>query len=426
MYLILLSGGSGRRLWPLSGDRRSKQFLRLLAGPGGNLQSMLERVSGQIAARLPGVPLCITTAAGQEDLIRAHLRAPADILTEPSRRNTYPAIALSAAWLKDEKKVPDSETVIILPVDPYADDRYFDTLRQMEASVCAREADLLLMGITPTYPSEKYGYMLTGAPCGSSVPVTRFAEKPALEEARALLSAGALWNGGVFACRLEWLLDTVARHSGTCRYRDLLNRYDRLEEDSFDRVVVEHAERVACIPYSGLWKDLGTWNTLTEEMGTHTYGNVLTDGTEQRLHALNELDIPLVVMGGQDLVVAAAPDGILVAEKEKTPALKSLLDHLPNTSRYREGPDWQQRTLWDRTGEGRVHHLSVSAGGVCPLPSSDRPRILLMLTGEASLTRQGTPQQCLAPGAPVPLNAHTAYTLHAGAPCACICIEQDH
>ena len=164
MKLVLLSGGSGKRLWPLSNETRSKQFLKLLKDGNGNYESMIQRVYRQIKENLErdGEEISITVATGenQKDAIRNQLGEKVDLVLEPMRRDTFPAIMLSCAYLAYEKKVELEESIIVLPVDPYADEGYFSVLKDMDKIVQSGRADMVLMGVKPTYPSEKYGYIL--------------------------------------------------------------------------------------------------------------------------------------------------------------------------------------------------------------------------------------------------------------------------
>lgn len=349
MNIVLLSGGSGKRLWPLSNDTRSKQFLTLLKAPDGTDESMVQRVYRQIKESDESAGIVIATGKTQTDSIRNHLGDKVDIVTEPSRRNTYPAIALSVSYLKYVKGIADDEVVIVLPVDPYAEAEYFNTLRRMEDAVKNNAGDLVLMGIKPTYPSAKYGYIVPKAN-QSAEPfcVDYFKEKPTEEAAEELIKGGAVWNGGVFAFKAGWLLDIVKKNVGTDEYSYLHANYDKLNKDSFDYEVCEKTENIAFVSYDGVWKDLGTWNTLTEQMENETVGDVIVGEGTTSTHIINELDVPVVALGVNDLVIAASPDGILVSDKQKSSYLKPYVDKLSS------GPMYEQR-LW---GEKKILNIT--------------------------------------------------------------------
>ena len=191
MNIILLSGGSGKRLWPLSNDVRSKQFIKLFKRPDGTYESMLQRVYRQIKTVTPDAAVTIATSQAQVPAIINHLGSDVRISVEPCRRDTFPAIALAAAYLHDVMGVPEEQTAVVCPVDPYVDDSYFDALRQMAQIADRGEANLVLMGIEPTYPSEKYGYIIPQDKAPVSL-VDKFKEKPDAQTAREYIAQGAL------------------------------------------------------------------------------------------------------------------------------------------------------------------------------------------------------------------------------------------
>ena len=161
MQIILLSGGSGTRLWPLSNDARSKQFLKLLPIEGSDRkESMIQRVVRQLKESGINASVTVATNSTQRDSVISQLGETVDTVLEPSRRNTFPAICLACEYLKKVKKCNDEEEVIVMPCDPYTDTSYFDTINKIGSAIKENVADLIVMGIKPTYPSTKYGYIL--------------------------------------------------------------------------------------------------------------------------------------------------------------------------------------------------------------------------------------------------------------------------
>ena len=159
MNIILLSGGSGKRLWPLSNDIRSKQFIKIFKSPDGKYESMAQRMYRGIMQVAPGSQITVATSRSQVSAIRNHLGDGIGISVEPCRRDTFPAIALATAYLHDKKDIDGGEPVVVCPVDPYVENDYFESLQELGNQVQHDVAKLLLMGIEPTYPSEKYGYI---------------------------------------------------------------------------------------------------------------------------------------------------------------------------------------------------------------------------------------------------------------------------
>lgn len=336
MKIILLSGGSGKRLWPLSNDARSKQFLRLLSAPDGSKESMIQRVVRQIRSAGLTDDIVIATGSNQKDSIENQLGDSISVVTEPCRRDTFPAIMLACSWLADRGADRD-EPVVVMPCDSYTEAGYFDTVARMAEAVARRDADMVLMGIEPTYPSAKYGYIVPerAADCDGVLPVRRFTEKPDVETAGRLIAEGALWNGGVFAFRLGYLTDIIAGVRPDAGFRQLREEYAGLPKISFDYAVVEKATSVGVVPFAGQWKDLGTWNTLTDELDSRTFGNVHVDAADD-CYIINELELPLVCIGGKGLVIAASPDGILVSDRSQSENLKHLVDGIGRRPMYEE------------------------------------------------------------------------------------------
>lgn len=336
MNIVLLSGGSGTRLWPLSNEARSKQFLKIFRNENGDSESMVQRMYRMICGVNKDAHITIATSQIQVASIRNQLGDNVDISIEPCRRDTFPAIALSVAYLHDVKGVSLDDSVVVCPVDPLVDKGYFEILKELYDSTDT--ANLCLMGIEPTYPSGKYGYII---PKDNEV---EFKEKPTLDKAKEYLKQGALWNGGVFAFKVKYLLDKAKELCGTSNYQELFDNYEKLEKISFDYAVAEKERSIKVIKYSGEWKDLGTWNTFTEAMTEPTGGNVILGEGCENVHAVNELSIPVVALGLKDVVVAASPDGILVSDKTASSQLKR---YVPNNRPMFEQREWGEYRVLD-------------------------------------------------------------------------------
>ena len=341
MQIILLSGGSGKRLWPLSNEARSKQFLPVLSSPYGGKESMIQRVVRQISSSKLSAQVTVATNAGQRDSILSQLGEDVDMVLEPERRDTFPAIALSSSYLSLVKRCPSDEIVVVMPCDVYTEEGYYDVIARMVGVVDRGVADLVLMGIQPTSPSEKFGYIVPDLDAvqgndASSIPVKCFSEKPDEKKARALLAEQAMWNGGVFAFRLGYLMNIVKRYVNADSYEGVVARYGELPKISFDYEVVEKAESVAVVRYEGSWKDLGTWNALCEELHENYSGKVVAGLSNENVHVLNELNLPIFVEGLTDTVVAASPDGIMVCRKTSSERIKEYAERLMARPMYEE------------------------------------------------------------------------------------------
>lgn len=335
MQVVLLSGGSGKRLWPLSNDIRSKQFIPIFRQIDGTRISMAQRVCRQVRRAIPDAAITVATSKSQVSALRNQLGEAVDISVEPCRRDTFPAIVLVSAYLHDVKGVPLDEPVAVCPVDPYVDGSYFETVRRLAELASEGAADLMLMGIEPTYPSEKYGYIMPKGKENVST-VLSFKEKPDAKAAERYIGQGALWNSGVFAYCLGYVLNRAHEMLDFQGYEDLFANYDNLTKISFDYAVVEREKSVGVLRYAGEWKDLGTWNTLTEIMEEPSLGNVMLDEDCYGTHIVNEMDVPILAMGVRNLVIAASPEGILVADKKMSSYIKPYVEQLSQPIMFAE------------------------------------------------------------------------------------------
>ena len=300
MNIVLLSGGSGKRLWPLSNDIRSKQFIKIFKGADGDYESMLQRVYRQIRTVDAVAPITVATSKTQVSAICNQLGDNVSISVEPCRRDTFPAIVLAICYLHDVLKISAEEAVVICPVDPYVENEYFAALKELSKLAEQEETGLVLLGITPTYPSEKYGYILPETDADVSK-VNTFKEKPDAQAAAEYISNGALWNGGVFACKLKYVLQKAHELLDFTDYYDLYAKYETLEKISFDYAVVEQEKQIKVLRFAGAWKDLGTWNTLTEAMEEQAVGKAIMNEKCQNVHVMNELDVPVTLKAGNKM-----------------------------------------------------------------------------------------------------------------------------
>ena len=360
MNIVLLAGGSGKLLWPLSNGIQSKQFLSVFKTQDGQSESMLQRVYRQIRQADPEAAVTVATAKNQVAAVRRQLGEDVPVCAEPCRRDTFPAIALAAAYLHDVQGIGAEEAVVVCPSDAYAQDDYFFALRKLWDLAREDAARLVLMGMEPSYPSEKYGYILpkTAAPVAK---VEAFREKPDKITAQKYIETGGLWNAGVFACKLGYVLERAEALIGFSDYESLLAHYEELPKISFDYAVAEHEADIAVLRFSGEWKDLGTWKTLTEAMDEPASGDVRMDETCRNVHAVNGLDLPMLVMGLQDMVIAATPEGILVSGMERSGDIKPYVDALDRPSRCTE-KSWGTYRVLDTREDSLTVRASVNPG----------------------------------------------------------------
>ena len=392
MNIVLLSGGSGKRLWPLSNDVRSKQFIPIFKKENGEYESMVQRVYGQIRSVDKDASVTIATSKTQVSVIRNQLGDDVNVCVEPCRRDTFPAIALATAYLHHVQGIDAEESVVVCPVDPYVDHTYFEALQELGQLASKGDANLVLMGIEPTYPSEKYGYIIPENAEQVS-PVDTFKEKPDVETAKNYIAQGALWNGGVFAYKLKYVLDKAHELIDFTDYDDLFAKYEQLEKISFDYAVVEKESSIQVMRYAGEWKDIGTWNTLAEAMEENTVGEATLNDKCENVHVLNELDMPILCMGLKDMIVAASPEGILVSDKEQSSYIKPFVDKIDQQIMFAE-KSWGSFRVLDVEEDSMTIKVTLNAGHRMNYHSHERrDEVWTILSGEGRTIVDGMEQK---------------------------------
>lgn len=396
MNIILLSGGSGKRLWPLSNDIRSKQFIKIFKTENGDYESMVQRVYRQIRAMDETATVTIATSKTQVSAIHNQLSENVNVCVEPTRRDTFPAIALATAYLHDVLGVSRDDSVVVCPVDPYVNEDYFAAVKRLSNMAKEGSSNLVLMGIEPTYPSEKYGYIIPGDKEEVS-PVVAFKEKPDLQKAIEYLSQGALWNGGVFAYRLSYVLEKTEELIGFSDYQKLFDSYKDLNKISFDYAVVEKEPDIQVLRFGGQWKDMGTWNTLTEAMEEPSIGEVMLNESCENVHVVNELDVPVLCMGLKNMVVSASAEGILVSDKEQSSYIKPFVDKISQQIMFAE-KSWGSFRVLDVEEESMTIKVILNPGHKMNYHSHEhRNEIWNVIAGNGKAILDGR-EQTVKPG----------------------------
>lgn len=411
MNIVLLSGGSGKRLWPLSNDVRSKQFIKIFRREDGSYESMVQRIYRQIKRVDPGAAVTIATSKTQVSAIHNQLGGEVGISVEPCRRDTFPAIVLATAYLIDVMQVDPEEAVVVCPVDPYVEDDYFETLKDLAAQAERGEANLVLMGIEPTYPSEKYGYIIPER-ADRVAKVRTFREKPTAEKAEEYIARGALWNGGAFAYKLKYVMDIAHGMIDFTDYYDLLARYAALTKISFDYAVVEKEEKIQVLRFAGQWKDLGTWNTLTEAMEESVIGKGELNDKCSGVHIINEMDVPVLAMGLHDVVISASPEGILVSDKKQSSYIKPFVDSFEQQIMFAE-KSWGSFRVIDVETESLTIKVTLNPGHSMNYHSHrHRDEVWVVISGEGKTVVEGMERKVRA-GDVIAMSAGSRHTVFA-------------
>jgi len=408
---VLLAGGSGTRLWPLSRKSYPKQFSALTA-PESLFQASARRLSG------PGFapPLVITGADFRfivtDQLAQAGLPS-GDVLIEPAGRNTAPAVLAAALWLLAR----DPEALMLVAPSDHAIPDADAFVRTVQGGVDAALAgQLVTFGITPTRPETGYGYIELGPDTGAPArPVARFVEKPdAARAARMLAATGYLWNAGIFLFSPRTIVEAFRTHAPDLLapveaavrdaaadlnfFRLAPDAWDKVADISIDHAIMERAENIVCVPFAAGWSDLGDWDAVGRETGSDTAGNALT-GAATALdctHSLLRSDDPaleVVGLGLSNMLVVATRDAVLVADRARAQDVKQAVTAL----RAKQAPQAEEFP-WEHRPWGRfetlalgprfqVKRIVVKPGGVLSLQSHHhRAEHWIVVEGTAQVT----------------------------------------
>lgn len=271
------------------------------------------------------------------------------------------------------------------------------------------DSNLVLMGMEPTEPSSKFGYIIPASMDKVSW-VNKFKEKPEYEDAQSYINQGALWNGGVFAFKLQYILDIADKVLGMSTYQELFDNYSLLEKISFDYAVVEKEKKIQVYRFDGVWKDLGTWNSLVTSIPEKHSGNVLSDKVSNNSYVINELDIPIVTMGLDNLIVAATPDGILVSNKEDSPNIKCLVEQIDQIDMYSE-KSWGSYTVIDVDDESLIMKVNLNKGNKMNYHShKDRDEIWTVISGKGYVIQDGVTKEVI-PGDVIEIKRGSKHTI---------------
>ncbi len=408
MNIILLSGGSGKRLWPLSNDVRSKQFLKIFK-TGDSYESMVQRVYRQINSIDNNAIVTIATSKSQASAIKNQLGDNVNLSVEPTRKDTFPAISLAVAYMHDVLGIDRNESVAVCPVDHYVDTSYYKAVEKICDLAKSDDSDLILLGIEPNCPSDKYGYII---PSGNDdlECVKFFKEKPTCDLAEEYISKGALWNAGVFSFKLKFVLDKTYNLFGFNKYNELLSAYSDLPRISFDYAIVEKTKKIKVLRYNGIWRDIGSWSMLTRTMSEKTVGNVTMDSSCCNSHIINNLDIPVLCIGLKDITVAAAPDGILVAENNAADKIKDQVSSFDYDVMYAE-KSWGDFHVLDISPYSLTIKVTMKANDNMTYHSHDnRDEIWTVVSGQGKTIVDGN-ERSVSAGDVIVIKAQSKHTI---------------
>ncbi len=415
IHPVILCGGSGTRLWPASRESYPKQFIALAEPGRSSFQATAARLNDRAIFARPA----IITANDARFLVAEQLSQSgiqADILLEPCRRDSAPAVAVAAlhAAARDPQAL-----VLILPADHAIGDEAKFVASARAACAGARAGYIMTLGIAPSHPSTAYGYIQPGsllAGDSAARTVARFLEKPDSSRAAELIADGALWNGGYFLFRADVMLDELAAHApavleaarealaAAARDLDFLRldepAFARAPQISIDYAVMERTERAGVLPVDFPWSDIGTWGALWEIAQRDADGNALRGRVAVRntrnslVHSSGE--ILTTVVGLDDVVVVTTDDAVLVTSRKAAEEVKGLVERL----RQRGEPEadahrlmyrpWGSYQRIDIGGRFQVKRITVKPGGRLSLQKHHhRAEHWVVVRGTAEVTVDG-------------------------------------
>jgi mannose-1-phosphate guanylyltransferase / mannose-6-phosphate isomerase len=414
---VILSGGAGTRLWPLSRERYPKQFLPLV-GERTMIQETAERCAG-----LPGVTTPIVVCnESHRFLVAEQLRQvgiePRAILLEPAGRNTAPAVATAAlaalAGSASAGNGAGAPILLVLPADHVLEDVAAFRKAVETALPAARAGQLVTFGVVPTRAETGYGYIRTKAGEGAVRPVARFVEKPDAARAKEFLAGGDyLWNSGMFLLSAQGYLDELGRLDpamlAACRKsfdsaaRDLdfvrleKSAFESCRADSIDYAVMEKTDRAAVVPLAAGWSDVGSWAALQDVLSADAAGNVTRgdvvaeDAKNCLLYSTERL---VAAVGLADHVVIETKDAVMVAPKSRVQDVKRLVERMKEAGRPEPGlhrevfRPWGSYDSVDAGPRFQVKRLTVKPGAVLSLQKhAHRAEHWVVVKGTARITR---------------------------------------
>ncbi|MGI9217290.1 MAG: mannose-1-phosphate guanylyltransferase/mannose-6-phosphate isomerase [Hydrogenophaga sp.] len=419
---VILCGGSGTRLWPLSRKSFPKQFVPLIDNKS-LLRLTAERLAN-ISSRAGGTLICVAAEEHRflvvDDLRSAGLGG--DLLLEPSGRNTAAAMALAALHANCSGADP---LLLFCPADHHIPDAAAFAVMVQQGLPAAEAGAIVTFGVMPSFPSTAYGYIQQGNARGDgSYAVARFIEKPRADAAQALLLQGnVLWNAGIFLVRARVLLDALSVHAAdilaSCRAAmneasretplankdTLATHFVRPQTEAFlacrsqsiDYAVMETHANVAVVPFMGQWSDVGSWNAVAELTPADARGNRI-NGQGHTLHALNTyIHAPgrtVVALGTQDLLIIDSPDALLVAQRDHAEQVKDVVAHLESaqlpqaTLHRRVARPWGWYDSIDMGERFQVKRIGVKPGASLSLQKHHhRAEHWIVVRGTAEVTR---------------------------------------
>ena len=408
IFPVILCGGSGERLWPLSRKSYPKQFLELV-GDGSLFQQSATRITCETSNSI------IVTNDDYRFIVRQQLQEvgieEADVIIEPEGKNTAPAILVAAMHVASRDP---SGVMVVMPSDHYIPDQDAFTSMVQDAAENIQEDQIICLGVHPSRPETGYGYIKVSDAKKQIIDVEQFVEKPNQELAEKYLSDGKyLWNAGIFIVRASELIELAdklqpemmqqTRASYVSAKNDLdfirldPKQWGKINGDSFDYAFMEKSRGIGCMSFKGDWSDLGDWNAVAREKDTDTSGNNLI-GNAHQIDSKNSLlwsdsdDQILTGIGLDNIIAVAMSDTVLIADKSKSQEVKSIIKTLKSSDQRQASDHLFEYRPWGyfktilRGENFRVKIINVLPGGKLSLQShKHRSENWVVIKGKATV-----------------------------------------
>lgn len=341
MKIVILAGGKGTRLWPVSRESFPKQFLKL-----GSETSLLQQTLQRFLSFVDPVDIFLVTNRDYHFLVKSqakqvHPLLTQQILIEPAQKNTAPAIAYAVHYLKEKKQLSEEEVILVSSSDYWISSQEQFLVAVELAKNEALHGRIVTFGVKPHKPETAYGYIHVENASNQAVyPVKAFVEKPSLNLAQQYLESGDyLWNSGIFVFSMKTFLQELEFHANELMFgslEDLERNYPQLMSSSIDYALMEKSSKISVVPFTCDWSDIGSWDTLFEMMNKDSNQNV-TVGNVHAIDTKNSLVIGdrrlISMIGLEDMVVVETEDALFLGKKGESQRVKELVAELKKTGK---------------------------------------------------------------------------------------------